>query len=83
MKLLKFSASWCGPCKQLQSYIDNNPREFPIPIEHIDVDVAKELCKEFNVRSVPTCILVGDDYKEYGRVSGFKPDDLKDLFGID
>ncbi len=86
MKLLKFSASWCGPCKQLQTYIDNNPSEFPIDILYVLVDgggdVEQQLTSKFKIKAVPTCVLVDNAENELGRVTGFKPDALKDLVDL-
>lgn len=54
--LVKFSASWCSPCKILASIIENNPPE--IPLVEIDIDEDFELAAKYNVRGVPTLIIV-------------------------
>ena len=38
MKLLKFHAEWCGPCKAMTALIENIREQIKIPIEEINVD---------------------------------------------
>lgn len=58
MKLLKFSAQWCNPCKMLSSTLATC--SIPVPIEEIDIDENQELTQKYGVRSIPTMILVDD-----------------------
>lgn len=68
MKLLKFSASWCVPCKAQAKIFSEQP---PIvEVEEIDVDSDNELISKFNIRSVPTMILVDDEGNALHRWSG-------------
>jgi thioredoxin 1 len=61
--LIKFSASWCSPCKVLTSIIENNPPA--IPLVEIDIDEDYELAAKYKVRGVPTLIVVenGEEIK--------------------
>ena len=68
-KILKFSATWCQPCKMLAKSLEDV--ELPYALEEIDIDQHKELLEKFNVRGVPTMILVEDD-DEIARFSGYK-----------
>jgi thioredoxin 1 len=54
--LVKFSASWCHPCKVLASILDANPPA--IPLVEIDIDEDSELAAKYKVRGVPTLIVV-------------------------
>ena len=56
--LVKFSASWCSPCKVLASIIDNNPPS--IPVVEVDIDKDFELATKYKVRGVPTLVVVED-----------------------
>lgn len=68
MKLLKFSASWCQPCKALSTMLANTT--LPFEIEEIDVDENHDLPAKFMVRGVPTLIAVDDDGVEVDRLVG-------------
>jgi len=58
-KVLRFTASWCGPCKMLAKTLEEV--ETNIPIEVIDIDVNPEIATEFGIRSVPTLVLMEDN----------------------
>ena len=63
MKLLKFGAEWCAPCKSMEEQLKNFTA---CEIERHDVDSDDEktlaLIEKYRIRSVPTMILLdGDD----------------------
>lgn len=68
MKILKFSAEWCAPCKMLQKTLDE--MALPYPVENIDIDKKPDLAGEFGIRGVPTLILVTSEGNEQGRLVG-------------
>lgn len=70
MKLLKMSASWCLPCKSLAQMLDKAKSKITIEIEDIDIDDQPELAMQYNVRGVPTLILVDDSGNEIKRNVG-------------
>ena len=66
--IIKFSASWCGPCKALAERLeelDSSVDILDVSIEGEGLDVATE-CK---VRNVPTMVAFKDG-KEVARLSG-------------
>lgn len=76
-KVLKFSTSYCGPCRQLKKELEDFDL---IPIESIDADEDEELCLKYNIRSVPVLIFLGENDTELGRRVGFiSKKDLIDL----
>ena len=68
MKILKFSADWCRPCKKLTETLDQ--MVLPYVVENIDIDVEPGLASDYSIRSVPTMILVDDESKEQSRLVG-------------
>lgn len=75
-KVIKFGASWCGPCRVLES----NLKDFDkCEIERYDVDDADEdLLIKYNVRSVPTVVIVDENGNEQHKFVGlFKVSDLE------
>lgn len=68
MKLMKFGATWCSPCKMLAAIMDSV--ELPYEVESIDIDEQSELAMKYRVRGVPTLILVDDTGNEIKRNVG-------------
>ena len=70
MRLLKFSAEWCRPCKMLAKTLEGI--DVPYTISNIDIDDSPNLAADYKVRGVPTMVLVDDNDKEVGRLVGVK-----------
>jgi len=70
MKLLKFYAEWCQPCKMLSQVIKNAGDKITVPVEDVDIDNNLMMSVDFKVRSVPTVVLVDDSGKEIKREVG-------------
>jgi len=65
-----FTADWCQPCKKVRPIVDELSRDlFPNTFQIINVDLEMELCKKFEVTSVPTFILIEDGIK-LNRITG-------------
>ena len=60
--LLDFWAEWCGPCKTLGPMLEALAAEYngAFVLAKIDVDAEKELGAAFQIRSIPTVVLVKD-----------------------
>jgi thioredoxin 1 len=68
-KVLKFQASWCGPCKILSSTLSKITTD--VEIEEIDIEQNPTLTQQYKIRGVPTLVMVEDDV-ELKRVVGVK-----------
>ena len=77
-KILRFTASWCEPCKALSKTIDRIDTE--VPIQVIDIDDQPELAQHFNIRSVPTLVKIDQDKKEVERLVGMQNQSPLDKF---
>lgn len=60
--LVDFWATWCGPCKTLSPILEKLAAEFNggFLLAKVDVDKERELAGYFQIKSVPTVILVKD-----------------------
>ena len=58
-KVVRFTASWCGPCKMLAKTLEDIQTN--VPIEVIDIDAQPEIAAEFGIRGVPTLVMMEDN----------------------
>ena len=72
-KIIRFTASWCQPCKALATILDNV--DSPYPIEIVDIDERSDVAIEFGIRSVPTLVMV-EDGTVLKRMNGVKSEQL-------
>ena len=70
-KLLYFSAAWCQPCKMFGPIMDEVSEE-SIPVQKVDVDAENELSQKYQIRNVPTVILVNKEGTEVAKFIGVK-----------
>jgi len=72
IKLLYFTASYCGPCKMFKPIIEQfKQKHHNCDVEHINIEEHEQLVKNYNINAVPTCVFVKNE-KEVSRFSGMK-----------
>jgi len=71
--LVWFSAEWCGPCKVIKPVLEKLEEEVSESVKIVKADISKteDNTKKFNIRNIPTCVLV-DGENEIARFSGVK-----------
>ena len=67
--ILYFTADWCNPCKKVKPIVEELNRDSSVKFQVIDADSEIEIIKSFNIRSVPTFIVI-EDGKEISRATG-------------
>ena len=60
--LLDFWAEWCGPCKTVGPILEKLAAEYngAFVLAKVDVDREQQLAGAFQIRSIPTIVLVKD-----------------------
>lgn len=73
-RVIRFTASWCQPCKVLAKNLEAINTD--VPVEVCDIDVHTDAAMDFGVRGVPTLVML-DGNTEIKRMVGVKS--LKEL----
>jgi thioredoxin-like negative regulator of GroEL len=68
-QVIYFSAGWCTACQAMAPAIDQLKNSKGIPVTKIDTDYEASYVSEYNVKSVPTTIIL-ENGQEVRRHSG-------------
>ncbi len=69
IEVLKFSASWCGPCRMLTQRLEGVEG-----ITNIDIDKDQETARKYNIRSVPALVFLKDGVEVHRQVGVIEVD---------
>lgn len=69
-----FTADWCGPCKKVRPIVEQINQDSTVKFQLVDVDSEIDLVKAFEIKSVPTFILIKDG-EVVNRMTGAKTRD--------
>ena len=60
--LVDFYADWCGPCRMLSPLIESvaDSLSGQVNVVKVDVDKSPNLARRFNVKGIPTLLVVKD-----------------------
>lgn len=77
LKLLKFSAGWCGPCKMQKEELEKNP--IGIDVQEIDIDSTApedmELVERYRIMSIPNMVIIDNHDIVQARFVGYTTSD--------
>ena len=78
-QVLYFSAKWCTACQSTTPIIEQLKRSGTAQVATVDVDYDVSLVSQYNVRSVPTTVILenGNEVKRY--VGTMSAESLKQL----
>jgi len=65
-----FTADWCQPCKKVKPIVEDMKKE-GFQFQMVDADYEQLLVKRFEIKSIPTFILL-ENGKEINRITGAK-----------
>lgn len=71
-KLLYFGADWCSACKALWPIVEKEAPEvgYVVVFFDVDSDEGADEAARWNVRSLPTLVVVNEDGEEIQRAVG-------------
>ena len=57
--LVDFTATWCGPCRQIAPLVDQLADEYQgrAKVAKLDIDESPETARRFQIRGVPTILI--------------------------
>ena len=77
IKVIKFSSTWCGPCKQMEPIFDNvsklkDFKNFTFQKYDIEEDtMGIELVEKYSIRNIPTIVITDNNGNVMKKIIGF------------
>lgn len=59
MNIIYLGADWCGPCKIFKPTVQIVSQELGLPVNYINVDHDVSLTERYNIKSIPTILVLG------------------------
>jgi thioredoxin 1 len=81
-KVIKFHATWCGPCKIYGKTWDKITPDYRDQIDFINVDIDKDtsgFAAKYKIESVPTTVLIREDGSTLSKVGRLSKEELTEL----
>tara|TARA_B100002019_G_scaffold246437_1_gene224314 strand:- start:281 stop:547 length:267 start_codon:yes stop_codon:yes gene_type:complete len=81
-KVIKFFATWCGPCKVYGKVWDKVTPSYADQIQFTNIDIDKDttgLANKLKIESVPTTVLIREDGSQLKKVGRLSTEELTEL----
>jgi thioredoxin 1 len=78
-QVLYFSAKWCTACQATTPIIESIKRSGEAQVAIVDVDYDVSLTERYNIKSVPTTIILENDNEVKRVVGSMSSEQLKQL----
>ena len=78
--LIDFWASWCGPCRSFAPTFEKVSERFPdVVFAKVDTEAEQALAGSFNIMSIPTLMVVREQFVLYSQAGALPESALVDL----
>lgn len=81
-RLIKFYATWCGPCKVYSKTWDKVVPDYEdqLTVENVDIDKdTTGLAVQYKIETVPTTVLIREDGSELKKTGRLSAEELTQL----
>lgn len=81
-KIIKFYATWCGPCKIYGKTWDKITPNYNDQVDVINIDIDKDtagFAAKYKISTVPTTVLIREDGSELKKTGRLSAEELTEL----